>query len=270
MAGRQLQRLLKERQLLELEKRAKAEEANEEESDDDSKQDCDDFAGDEQSYDDDDEGEDARAFNPFSLLTSSDEEGESIEDGQSSDGETDVANGEREAKGSEDGMSAEKNDEGRIIHAMKGKGKGKKEEEEEDIDAILEELRIQPQELVSGEEQRRCERRMQLLHIDTKSLKAEDELRRMFGSDATRADRLMDGGQGGADEMAGASRRVRRLAARGLVGRYASQKRGLIITPTATWPVLVADDMKLQQTGVGREGKVLFSYVASPQYEVRV
>eukprot|EP00890_Picochlorum_soloecismus_P000251 jgi/Picsp_1/1226/NSC_04707-R1_transcription factor len=156
----------------------------------------------------------------------------------------------------------------------------KEEEEEEDLDAILREMAMHDEDisremassksLLGSEAIKRSTN--DILRIDVKRLQAQCELRRMFGSDATTTSRLGDDGLSGSggrsvNVLQGASRRVRRLAARGLL-RQKTMKPGICIKPRDTWPFLSVVGLVLSQQGVGARGsKVVFSYSASVEYE---
>lgn len=139
--------------------------------------------------------------------------------------------------------------------------------DEENIDDILKELNIVPAQYEEEHHSETQSHAIKVLHVEAIWLRAEEELKRIFGSDVTtRGVGDEDGAQ--MEGFAGASRRIRRLAARGLIRRE-TQKRGLLITPRNTWPSVDVDDLKLMQSGVDEDGKVVFGYVASEQYEVR-
>ena len=151
-----------------------------------------------------------------------------------------------------------------------GAGKNKNEE---DLDAILRELAMHDEisrEKANSEATGSAIHKStdDILRIDIKRLQAQYELRRMFGSDAT-TNHLDDDGTGPnqrQEMLQGASRRVRRLAARGLL-RQKTMKAGIFIKPRETWPYLSGGGLVMSQQGVGAEGRTVFSYSASVEYE---
>ena len=116
-------------------------------------------------------------------------------------------------------------------------------EESEDLDSILKELNITPvshnQNEIHIDEQTVVGRsdleKVSLLAVDARQLKPDRELRRMFGSSSISAVMGEDANEGADPSLAGASRRVRRLAARGLLVR-AKLKPGTIVAPREEWP----------------------------------
>ena len=88
------------------------------------------------------------------------------------------------------------------------------------------------------------------------------ELTKIFGADIRQIDRA-----GGGDDFAGASRRVRRLAARGRIVRH-ELKPGLLITPRPTWPPMQSPGLVLTAMGASadHDGKKVFSYVPNAEY----
>jgi len=148
---------------------------------------------------------------------------------------------------------------------------------EEDLDAILRELAIRDEEMsrdnmvnTQAVESQMKHRTYDALRVDVKRLQAQYELRRMFGSDVTATNRLDDDDEAGGrsvNALQGASRRVRRLAARGLL-RQKTMKPGMFIKPRDTWPFLSVGGLVLSQQGVqGAQGRMVFSYSASVEYE---
>ena len=114
-----------------------------------------------------------------------------------------------------------------------GRNAKKKPAADEDIDAILEELNITPMSQPLGTSNASSSNSKSLLSVASAFLKSEDELKRMFGN--------MRGtgteGEDPAAAYAGASRRVRRLAARGLLRpAHGALRPGVLITPRDTWP----------------------------------
>ena len=89
----------------------------------------------------------------------------------------------------------------------------------------------------------------------------------MFGASAAALGEDGDG-DGGGGAFAGASRRVRRLAARGLI-RLEPLRHGIMITPRETWPRFDGG-FELACLGPGKDGKNVFSIRHSPAYEVCV
>jgi len=125
--------------------------------------------------------------------------------------------------------------------------------QEEDIDAILKELNItstpSPSFIPPPPSPSPSKA---LLSLDIKSLRADAELKRHFGSQIT--DLEDDDNEAGASAFAGASRRIRRLAARGLVTTRAKLnplKPGKIIQPKSHWPPL-PDDERIQLISASR------------------
>jgi hypothetical protein len=117
-----------------------------------------------------------------------------------------------------------------------------------------------------------------LLAVDFRHLRPEEELRRMFGSRVVEAAAAADddAAGGGAAAYAGASRRVRRLAARGLLRRAdAGLRPGLMIAPREAWPrldggaALERRDAAAAAAPDGGGGGAAFCYwhyALSPQY----
>ncbi len=68
--------------------------------------------------------------------------------------------------------------------------------------------------------------------------------------------------------MAGGSRRVRRLMARGLL-RRTPLKKGLLISPKDHWPALDGG-ICMESAGFSTDGKQLFKYTHSANYQVRL
>ncbi|GAB4815863.1 hypothetical protein N2152v2_002909 [Parachlorella kessleri] len=136
----------------------------------------------------------------------------------------------------------------------------------EDIDQILQELDIQVRQdspgsaagiaAAAGQQAERP-----LLGVDVRHLRADEELRKMFGARVVEGDEE----ERGDAAFAGASRRVRRLAARGLI-RRAALKKGAIISPRDTWPAFEGGP-SLEYRGVTADGKLEFSYSYSQAYQ---
>jgi len=202
---------------------------------------------------------DEPAFNPFSLLEESEDDPVGWSD---SDGE-----GERSLVSSK-GPTVP-------VSGRRRKGRGKKmvhdrvTSDEEDIDQVLKELAIEnpatdepsQAEEVGSQEAAVCYGTV--FKINRSHLKAADELRKIFGSEVTRHVFASESGRegGNAALLQGGSRRVRRLAARGLIRRQ-ELKRGILIDPRDTWPHLPSSDiLKLSLTGE------VYSYEASSSYE---
>lgn len=162
----------------------------------------------------------------------------------------------------------------------KSKGNGKNRgatpdtaQREEDIDTILRELNIIPHQStrsIAAHAGGMIEDRPALA-ISLKHLKVEEELRRMFGSAATESATR----DGGAEAMAGYSRRIRRLAARGRLVRH-TLKPGIIIAPRDTWPRPDGCSVTLEPTtrkptshqgGLAHRG-VEFKMSSSPAYDI--
>jgi hypothetical protein len=71
-----------------------------------------------------------------------------------------------------------------------------------------------------------------------------------------------------ADGVAGAPRRVRRLAARGWLRRQGPPlKKGLLIAPRDTWPRLDGG-LSMETVGYNEEGNQVFRYTHSAGYQV--
>jgi len=176
------------------------------------------------SSDEDDEDAPSKVFNPFNLLT--DEDGATPRDSS----EEEIEEAPRPAPPST---------------KAKKKAAAVSEKQEEDIDAILQELDITP----NSSFRRRDPSSSQidaafrsLYAVIPANLKAQEELKRMFGSMGMRGATRET--EDPAAAFAGASRRVRRLAARGLLriqqpggGSGGGPLRpGVLITPRDTWP----------------------------------
>jgi hypothetical protein len=248
MAGRQLQRLLRD-QLPPADN---------------------DQHGDEATTISDEEEDDApsKAFNPFDLLT--DEDGATPSD----------ASEEEEEEEEEEPEEAPRP----TPPSKKTKAKKKApaaavaEEKEEDIDAILQELDITPSSSIAQADPSSSQidaAFRSLFAVTPANLRAEEELKRMFGSMGMR------GGTREAEDpaaaFAGASRRVRRLAARGLLTRIqqrggstggGSLRPGVLITPRDTWPR--PDGSVSMQAGVpDSQGHPTFTLVFNDTYRAQ-
>jgi hypothetical protein len=141
------------------------------------------------------------------------------------------------------------------------------QEAEEDLDAILKELNITPAAPSPSQCSSGSASEPPLLAVDTRHLKPDEELRRMFGSSAVQA--ASEGDDRGSDPaLAGASRRVRRLAARGLLVRH-RLKPGVLSMPRDGWPPFHIDrGMEMQQISPGADAKPRWKYVYSAAYQV--
>ncbi|DBA78426.1 hypothetical protein WJX79_008278 [Trebouxia sp. C0005] len=103
-----------------------------------------------------------------------------------------------------------------------------------------------------------------LLGVNPAKLKADDEMRRIFGSKVVDAEARNESAGG----MVGASRRVRRLMARGLIKRSVL-KAGLLIVPKEHWPPFEGGlSMELAGTTVATSARShqLFKYTHSAAY----
>ena len=107
---------------------------------------------------------------------------------------------------------------------------------------------------------------MKSFQIDPRLLQGSSELKRIFGSEVTRGLLQSEQDDSGAN-FAGASRRIRRLAARGLIKQNYSLKKGLLITPKNTWPPYTKGALVLTHIGTSPHGRALYSYVPSRSYE---
>jgi len=116
---------------------------------------------------------------------------------------------------------------------MKTSKQKKVEKQDEDIDAILKELNITP--TVSSIAGAASGNERPLLSVSLRHLKAAEELRRLFGREVVTGRGTED--ESGGDVYAGASRSIRRLAARGLLVRH-QLRPGIVITPHEDWPKL--------------------------------
>ena len=147
-----------------------------------------------------------------------------------------------------------------------GKGKqaaAESKREEEEIYQMLQSLCIQNSAAAPSSRQQPVgtgEGRL-LLAVEPRLLKAEDELKRIFGTRLVEAEGDDDGGAGG---WAGASRRVRRLAARGLLRRQ-PLKPGTLVQPRDQWPRFEGGFTMEQQAPIA-EGQPVFTYVYSQTY----
>ncbi len=141
------------------------------------------------------------------------------------------------------------------------------EKREEDIDEILAELGVELNvEGTAGPSTRRVPRDSSPFDIDRRALDPSVELRRIFGADVAREVELQQGGVA-ETEFAGASRRVRRLAARGRIVRQ-ELKPGVLVKPRSTWPSFSTPGLVLRATGGSTgEGKRMYEMVASDWYE---
>jgi len=122
----------------------------------------------------------------------------------------------------------------RSQRASKGKGKGKDEEEElDEIDRTLKELGISPAPAPAAASAAGGKQAAPLLAVDTRHLRAEEELRRIFGGAVLNAAAAEGGGGGG-----GGGRRRGAPAGRGGAAptRHLRGRGGLLIRPKDTWP----------------------------------
>lgn len=255
MAGRQMRHLLKE-----LEANALPE------------KDADGSSG------DDDEDVPGKSINPFAFLCETDGEDDSGEvqvTGASSDDDQ-VGSYVTERTSQTVTARGKKH----MTKKKKSKKKTKKSQvvgctssSEEDIDQVLEELNMSTNRENAGasngernpEEERRL-RESTLLHIEPGLLQGSSELRRIFGAEVTRGlsgDDTEDRTAG----LAGASRRIRRLAARGLIRQQGTLRKGLLINPRNTWPPYTKGDLVLTHVGTSPNGKAVYSYVPSRSYD---
>lgn len=145
---------------------------------------------------------------------------------------------------------------------MKTSKQKKVEKQDEDIDAILKELNITP--TVSSIAGAASGNERPLLSVSLRHLKAAEELRRLFGREVVTGRGTED--ESGGDVYAGASRRIRRLAARGLLVRH-QLRPGIIITPHEDWPKLNSSFIQMQAVGTASDGRPIFRYVFSPGYD---
>ncbi|KAK9829524.1 hypothetical protein WJX72_006318 [[Myrmecia] bisecta] len=220
-------------------------------------------------------------FNPFSLLTDSEEEAPAEDDDESEAEQPSTAAAQPPvAPASAPGQSAKakkKAQQRRKKAADKAKGKGpaaegsaaqgkkpqqQQVEEEEDLDGLLKQFGVQP---APRDDQDRSAAastsgRSELLAVDARNLRADEEMRRIFGSKIVEA---ADRDEGSA--VAGGSRRVRRLMARGLIQRR-HMKRGILIQPKDHWPPLDGG-ISMEVAGYTKDGKQLFTYTHSANYQ---
>ncbi len=140
------------------------------------------------------------------------------------------------------------------------------EKREEDIDEILAELGV---ELTSEgtAPAGASPRDTSPFDIDRRALDPSFELKRIFGADVAREIEQQQGGGVAETEFVGASRRVRRLAARGRIVRQ-TLKPGLLVKPRSSWPSFSTPGLVLRATGGATgEGKRIYEMVASDWYE---
>ncbi len=144
----------------------------------------------------------------------------------------------------------------------------------EDIDQVLKELNMHENggPVLASDTERDLEserriREMAVFRIDPRLLQGSSELKRIFGSDVTRGLSSENDEHDHGSNFAGASRRIRRLAARGLIKHNAPLKKGILITPRSTWPPYAKGDLVLTHVGTSHTGKALYSYVPSRSYE---
>ncbi|KAL4430372.1 hypothetical protein ABPG77_002178 [Micractinium sp. CCAP 211/92] len=236
-------------------------------------------SGEEESSEDEIEGPSAAPFNPFALLTDSEDDRDGAEGSEEEEEEPsspEAAPPPPPPKATGSGKKAAKK---KKKAALKGKARAADDSDddseaaapagaadEEELDAILAEMNLQPVAGVSqpaaagAGQQGGAAGGRPLLAVDMRQLKAEEELRRMFG---TRV--LEEEGEEGGGAYAGASRRVRRLAARGLLRRQAL-KPGAIINPRDTWPRFDGG-FSMEAQGTTPEGKQQFGYAYSQAYQ---
>lgn len=216
------------------------------------------------------------AFNPFDLLTDDEEQ----------------VSQEAEAEEEEDLLGENKTSV--LVHSgstpsqsnseqkkKRSKSKKKKstvtddhaDQDDEDVDAILRQfadtLGSSSDNLkrdVKGEitaRERHAE--WSILGVNGKHLKAEEEVRRIFGSTSTSAIHPQQNQQ--TEAYTGYSRRIRRLAARGLIkDRSQPLKPGLLISnPRVAWPRNMSSNMlTIQHAGVdSKSGATLFQLTLS-------
>ncbi|KAL4419888.1 hypothetical protein ABPG75_006986 [Micractinium tetrahymenae] len=236
----------------------------------------------EESSEEEIEGPSTAPFNPFALLTDSEDGGGEAEGSEQEEEEPSspqaappppppkpasggrkAAKKKKKAAGKGKARAADGSDADSEPVATAGAA------DEEELDAILAEMNLQP---AAGVAQPAAAAAGQqgaaaaagggrpLLAVDMRQLKADEELRRMFGSRV-----LEEEGEEGGGAYAGASRRVRRLAARGLLRRQAL-KPGAIINPRDTWPRFDGG-FSMEAQGVTAEGKQQFGYAYSQAYQ---
>jgi len=236
MGGRQLQKLLKEREgLLQVE-----EDDQDSQSSDVSVASSDEIGG--------------TVFNPFSLLSGEESEEHSDECEEEEREEVHVQSTHKVKRQKKKKKSSLASTQTPVV------GDG-----EEDLDQVFRELNIEMP--VQGEDTATSTRDVggALLQIHSKYLRAEEELKRLFGSDVTRETRGEREPSHG-DGFSGASRRIRRLAARGLIRQH-ELRDGILIHPRNTWAPFRSDDLKLTQMGTNPDGKLIMSYIGSQFYE---
>jgi hypothetical protein len=247
MAGRQLQRLLKDQ----------LPPADDDQVENDATS----------SSEEEEDAAPSKAFNPFDLLT---------------DGDDDNPSESSEEEEVEEPEPAPRPTQPPAPTSKKAKAKKKAtataaaaEEEEEDIDAILKELNITPvsPEHAASSSQSDAALRS-LFAVTPANLKAEEELKRMFGSMGMRG--AGRDAEDPAAAFAGASRRVRRLAARGLLriqqpggGSGGGPLRpGVLITPRDTWP-RPDGGVSVKSSGPDSQGHPTFTLVFNDTYEAQ-
>jgi hypothetical protein len=249
MGGRQLQKLLKERESL-----LKVEEDEQDQNSPAAQSPL-------SSASSDDVG--GTVFNPFSLLTGDEEhsEPEACEEEEEEDGEEELTvQGTHKAK-----KTKRKKKKASLAFKSTAEAGGSGEKEEEDLEKVFRELNIEMPVKCEDTATSSDSKRGALLQIQSKYLRAEEELKRLFGSDVTRetrSERELSNGDG----FSGASRRIRRLAARGLIRQH-ELRDGILIHPRNTWPAFRIDDLKLTQTGTSPDGKAIMTYIGSQFYE---
>lgn len=271
MAGRQMRHLLKELDTLTV------------------AEDCVDERSESSQDDSENARDDATTFNPFAFLPESDGEDKAESDScqNSPKNEIRVTTNDAILDEKESHLDTidrtsqvgDKSNEKRRNRRKKTKKKKQQMEEtlsvsSEDIDEVLKELNLtgigEPVKGLDSEarydEESITLRETNLLRIDPRLLQSSSELKQIFGSEVTRRvsqqteeDRVAG--------FAGASRRIRRLAARGLIKQQGPLKKGMLITPRNTWPPFVRGDLVLSHVGTSASGREQYSYVPSASYD---
>lgn len=164
-------------------------------------------------------------FNPFSLLTDDDEDDDEEEEEDNSDTE----------------LPQQKEPPATKRNTKTTSTKKASAPHEEDIDQLLQELNITPLPPTPSTTTHTTPPWIKpLMSIDFKCLNGEEELKKRFG-----AHRGNDPSSSARDAFAGASRRIRRLAARGLISR-AALRPGHFMTPRESWPPLQHNELSMQ------------------------
>ncbi|KAF5841607.1 transcriptional repressor TCF25-domain-containing protein [Dunaliella salina] len=215
----------------------------------------DEHAGSEHASDEEEHAESAAPpFNPFSLL--SEDEAEQIDEQEDEEQEHEAPTPAQPPSGAK----ASSTKKGKKKGGKKGKGGGGKEDE---IDILLKELSVADGAQATqaappaGNSVTARPKSLEVLSVDTRALRGDDELRRIFGAsviasvDREEASQINRTRGRGAQRNSAVARRV--------------MKKGLLVTPKDHWPLLDPTAMSMQSNG-WKDGVQVFQYTWSQGY----